>query len=137
MKLLVHGFVFVILINHEWRGAAAILSMRQMKTAVWRVPSFLWELLERERAKIKIAEATDWITKYFIIFSFMRALSLFSSNFEIIQKAIVLISRSAHTTNQEFEKKHSRVEITIMAYIKERVLIITNSNCKFDFKENI
>lgn len=84
---------------------------------------------------IKIPEAIDWITKYFIISSFKGFLSFIFLKIESIQNAIVFISMNTQIEIHEFAKMQSKEDPTRIKVLAIIVLIHIISNCKFDFKK--
>jgi len=77
----------------------------------------------------KIAEAIDWIMKYFIFISV--GFLLVGLAFRIAQKDIVFISRATQILSQEFLTKQKSAVNEIVIYMKIRVLIFKIPNCKF------
>ena len=111
---------FLMLVNHLWNGAAAIL-----------IPSLIllmliirgWgegEIFLEEEKITKIEEAMDWITRYFILLSFSF---FFFVSMVMAQKERVFNSSIAHTINHEFEKRQAPAETMSELQTRGRVLM--------------
>jgi hypothetical protein len=100
-----HIIFFVNPINHWWNGVAAILIIKENILNISKRFKGDFDKFVMQLEKISIAEATDWMMKYFILLSVFIFFSV-EKLFIIQQKANVFISSIIQIETQEFIKKH-------------------------------
>lgn len=124
--------------NHLWNGADASFTSKDKVPMTRRI--LLRELRYMDMCRIRMAEATDWIVKYFIEDSrnVLGAKNLLLIN--EVQNARVPVSRAIQITIHEDLIKHTTDEMKTVIITTGRILILPILeilNCKFRKMQNL